>query len=84
MANANGKPFNFIPWVFGILAALIIAGVLASFGTMSTVGRLDENLTLFRDESRREFDRQEADIGQIEKKLDAHILQTRADNGGGP
>jgi len=83
----NGRPFNLLPWLFGILGALIIAGVLASFSTASAVGRIDENLGLFRAETRREFDRQEANITLIEDKLDAHIFRTdtrlRDTNGGG-
>ena len=83
----NGKPFNLLPWLFGILSALIIAGVLASFSTATSVGRIDENLGLFRAETRREFDRQEANVTLIEEKLDAHIFRTdtrgRDTNGGG-
>ena len=83
----NGRPFNLLPWLFGILSALIIAGVLASFSTAAAVGRIDENLGLFRAETRREFDRQEANVTLIEEKLDAHIFRTdtrgRDTNGGG-
>lgn len=65
-----------IPWVFGILACLIVAGVIASVSTASSVARIDENLRLFRNECRHEFDRQQYDINQIEDKLDAHIART--------
>ena len=82
MANSNGKN-GFLPWVLGILGALIVAGVLASVGTAVTIGRIDENLRLFRAEAAREFGRQEMNINQLERKLDAHISPTRGDNGGG-
>ena len=84
---ANGSVKNgFLPWILGILGALVVAGVVASVGTAVTIGRMDENLGLFRAESAREFNRQEADIHELERKLDAHILQTRGtnDGGGGP
>jgi len=79
---SNGQN-GFPPWVLGILGTLIVAGVLASIGSAVTVGRMDENLTLFRAEAGRQFERQEEDIFQLEGKLDAHILQTRGTNGGG-
>ena len=82
MANSNGKN-GFLPWILGILGALFAAGVVASVGTAVTVGRMDENLGLFRAEAAKEFNRQEMDINQLERKIDAHILQTRGDNGGG-
>jgi len=86
--NGNGRPFSFVPWILGILACLIVAGVLSSISTAASTGRIDENLRLFRDEARREFDRQQYDISKIEEKLDAHILRTNAGgtsgaNGGG-
>ena len=79
MANGNGKN-GFLPWILGILGALIVAGVVASVGTAVTIGRMDENLGLFRAEAAREFERQEQDLDHLEIKLDAHILQS----GGGP
>ena len=79
MANGNGG-VRFLPWIMGILGALIIAGVLASFGTMGTVSRLDENLTLFREEVRRDLSRHERQIEALDEKLDLH---RRADGGGG-
>jgi hypothetical protein len=81
--NGSGRPFSFVPWILGILACLIVAGVLSSISTAASTGRIDENLRLFRNEARREFDRQQYDISKIEEKLDAHILRTGTNGGGG-
>ena len=73
MAATNGER-NLIRALIGALATLLVAAVLAGINTGNAVGRLDENLTLFREEVRRDLSRHEAAIGELDEKLDLHRL----------
>lgn len=72
LEQGNGsKPPFWVVWVFGILGTLLAAGVVANIGVYGKVGRMEENLTLFRQEVRRDFNRHEAAIERLDDKLDA-------------
>jgi hypothetical protein len=80
--NGNGRT-DLKNWLLGIIATLIIAGVIATISTHNAVGRIDENLGLLRSEVRREFDRHEVLIRDLDDELDAHRTTEAARTGGG-
>lgn len=77
MAEQTQNGVKFLWWVLGIIGTLLVAGVIGSIGTYAAVRSLDTNVTLFRAEVQREFNRQQQEIGDVEEKLEEHIHDTR-------
>ena len=59
--------------LLGFLSALLIAGVVGGVATFGAVRSLDTNVSLFREEVRREFDWYQSQIQRLQIQIDAHI-----------
>lgn len=71
--TSNG--FKAFWWIMGIISLLMTAGVVGSITTYAQVGRLDENVSLFREEVLREMERRDDRIRALEDKFDRIILR---------
>ena len=72
--DTNG--FKAFWWVMGIISLLLSAGVVGAVATYAQVGRLDENVTLLREQVAREMDRNEERLRDLEDKFQQYILDS--------